>query len=226
MKVSLIGTSVGKNCLMNEKIADYGAAICIDRLEQAKDNAYTCKNLEAAVRSGHLSVIEHITLSFLVEDISRACSHQLVRHRLASYSQKSQKYAKVNTNQEWYVTPKSIVETDGGYYLHDYKRIMQEIAEVYNDMRTAGVPDEDARFLLPNACFTSIIMTMNARAFIEASTKRVCNRAQWEIRELFKRMRELIRETFPTVYKLSGPECTKSGCKEATPCGKMECSHG
>ena len=146
--------------------------------------------------------------------------------RIASYSQLSQRYAEVNVGEDWYVTPKSISEVENGYYLHDYKRIMKEIADVYNEMCNAGIPNEDARFLLPNACFTSIIVTMNGRAFIEACTKRVCNKAQWEIRELFKRMRECIKNTYPTVYKLSGPECTKSGCKEVKPCSKMECSHG
>ena len=227
MKVYLIGHSHSLDMYHpKEKLADVGAAICIDKHDKAWVSFGDCPNLAAAIKSGHLSVIEHIALTFLIEDVSRACTHQLVRHRIASYSQLSQRYAKVDADvtNEWFVTPESIKDN---IFIHDkYVDMMDEIADLYNAMCEDGIPNEDARMILPNACFTSIVMTMNARAFIEASTKRVCNKAQWEIRELFKRMRELIRETFPTVYKLSGPECTKSGCKEAKPCGKMECSHG
>ena len=133
----------------------------------------------------------------------------------------SQRYAKVNTNEEWYVTPESIKNnkyTNGGL-IHRYDSFMEEIAQFYNHMSEAGIPNEDARMVLPNACFTSIMVSFNARAFIEASTLRLCDKAQWEIRELFKLMRESIKDIYPTVYKLSVPNCYKSiGCIETVKC--------
>ena len=86
-------------------------------------------------------------------------------------------------------------------------------------MCEAGIPNEDARMVLPNACFTSIIVTMNARAFIEAGQKRICNKAQWEIREMFRQMRSLVKDIYPTVYEMTKPNCQKGGCTEKRPCG-------
>lgn len=221
MKVTLIGYSLPNGISgPPEKLGDIGAAICIDKhYDSIQQGIMSNQNVHAAIKSGHLSVIEHVSMSFLIEDVSRACTHQLVRHRIASYSQLSQRYAKVDTDEVWYVTPESIKNSE--YYLPEYLDMMEKIAELYNEMCEDGIPNEDARMILPNACFTSILMTMNARAFIEASTKRVCNKAQWEIQELFKQMRQLIKNILPIVYQLSGPECSKRfGCKEAKPCGK------
>ena len=96
---------------------------------------------------------------------------------------------------------------------------MYIISNLYNKMRELGIPNEDARMILPNACFTSIIVSMNARAFIEASTLRICNKAQWEIKQVFKDMRECIKEVYPTIYELAVPNCYKKhGCLEAVMC--------
>ena len=186
-----------------------------------------------ALNSGHLSVIEHLPLTFLVEDVSRALTHQLVRHRIASYSQQSQRYAKVNTNEDWYITPISIKihkdrnqvwsykENDYTDINSAYEELMDIISLYYDEFIKAGIPNEDARMILPNACFTSIIVTMNARSLIEQSSKRLCNRAQWEIRELYTKMVELIKDIYPTVYNLCTPPCkTSTGCKEKYPCNK------
>ena len=207
MKVTLL------NSTENEKLAELSAAICVDKLDNPSD-----KGFEKAIKSGHYSILEHLPLTFLVEDISRACSHQLIRHRIASYSQMSQRYAKVDTNEEWYVEPESIV-TYSRNITDKYRDLMSNIAEFYQEMISKNIPNEDARMILPNACFTSIIMSMNARAFVEASTLRTCNKAQGEIKQVFKDMRECIKEIYPTIYKLAVPNCYKKhGCLEAVMC--------
>ena len=138
--------------------------------------------------------------------------------RIASYSQLSQRYTKVQTDEEWYIVPTSI---DKHAFDSRYLNLMEDIAELYNDMCNDGVPNEDARMVLPNACFTSIVVSMNARSLIEQSSKRLCNRAQWEIRELYTKMVELIKDIYPTVYSFCIPPCkTSTGCKEKHPCNK------
>lgn len=205
MKITLLNSAV------NEYLVAQAAAICIDKLDNP-----TRKGMMTALSSGHLSIIEHLPLTFLVEDVSRALTHQLIRHRLASYSQQSQRYAKVQTDEKWYVVPASI---DKYAFGSNYYHLMEDIAELYNDMCNRGVPNEDARMILPNACFTSIIVSMNARSFIEAGQKRICNKAQWEIKAMFRQMRELIKDIYPTVYELTKPNCLTTGCTEAKPCG-------
>ena len=156
----------------SEHLAKQAAAICVDKLDNPSD-----KGFEKAIKSGHCSILEHLPLTFLIEDISRACSHQLVRHRIASYSQMSQRYAKVDTNEEWYIEPESIV-TYSRNITDKYRDLMDNIAEFYQEMISKNIPNEDARMVLPNACFTSIMVTMNARAFVEAAEKRICKKAQ------------------------------------------------
>ena len=229
MKVTLLNHAIpleqyvsNHTNLNYEHLAGIAAAICVDKFEWGTDD-YS-KNMQSAVDSGHLSIIEHLPLTFLVEDVSRALTHQLVRHRIASYSQQSQRYAKVQTNKDWYVIPKSITAPshnlqNEGYFEEEYNNLMDNIADFYNRMCEDGIPNEDARMILPNACFTSIIVTMNARAFIEAGQKRICNKAQWEIREMFRQMRTLIKDIYPTVYEMTKPNCQKGGCTEKKPCG-------
>lgn len=230
MKISLLNHSLAT--INREKVADVAAALCVDKYEDAlykhpNDN----KHMEAAIKSGHLSVIEHLPLTFLVEDVSRALTHQLVRHRIASYSQLSQRYAKVDTDDNWYIIPESIkrchelgfsVSKDTSGAEIKYTWLMDQIAQLYKEMCEAGIPNEDARMILPNACYTSIIISMNARAFSEACTLRTCNKAQWEIRDMFIKMRDLIEHVYPNVYPLCFPNCYKNGCTEAKPCSKIE----
>ena len=198
----------------SEYLAKQAAAICVDKLDNPSD-----KGFEKAIKSGHYSILEHLPLTFLIEDISRACSHQLVRHRIASYSQMSQRYAKVDTNEEWYIEPESIV-TYSRNIIDKYRDLMDNIAEFYQEMISKNIPNEDARMILPNACFTSIIVSMNARSLVEQCSKRLCNRAQWEIRQMFKLMRDSIKDVYPHVWEKCFPNCTKKcGCLEAKPCG-------
>ena len=98
-----------------------------------------------------------------------------------------------------------------------YVSCMREISKTYNELLDLNIKKEDARYILPNASYTNIIVTMNARAFIEQCEKRLCNRAQWEIREMYRNMRNLIKDIYPTVYELSKPPCAKDRCKELKP---------
>ena len=218
MKVTLLNSAnqqlITKDDFFDsEYLAKQAAAICVDKLDNPSD-----KGFKKAVESGHYSILEHLPLTFLVEDISRACSHQIVRHRIASYSQMSQRYAKVDTNEEWYVEPESIV-TYSRNITDKYRDLMSNIAEFYQEMISKNIPNEDARMILPNACFTSIMVSMNARSLVEQCSKRLCNRAQWEIKQVFKDMRECVKEIYPTIYKLAVPNCYKKhGCLEAVMC--------
>ena len=206
MKVTLINHSG------NEGTAAKAAALCVGNKTDNNKNSFT-----RAVKSGHYSILEHIIFTFLVEDVSRTLTHQLIRHRLASYSQKSQRYCKLNPEcTDWYIIPKSIQENT--QLKKEYEKLMLDIKHKYFGFIKAGIPKEDIRYILPNATTTDIIITINARAFIEASTKRLCNRAQWEIRHLFHTMKELIKDDYPTIYSLCVPLCKKTGCIETNSC--------
>jgi len=147
--------------------------------------------------------------------------------RIASYSQLSQRYAKVVTQgKAWFVCPKSITDysianrdTEQPFLQDRYNTLMSQIASFYQEMLDKGIPAEDARMVLPNACHTSIIMSLNARSFIEICKLRTCNKAQWEIRQLFKHMRELIKDVYPNVFDLCFPKCKNDKCPESKPCG-------
>jgi len=168
---------------------------------------------------GHLSVLEHISFTFGVEGISRACSHQLVRHRLASYSQQSQRYV---SHKERFdaVTPPSIAQNPS--LSARYEALLDEIHRAYSEMIDAGVPAEDARFILPNAAATKIVLTMNARELIHFFELRCCRRAQWEIRDMAKEMLRLARRTAPLLFAEAGPGCLHGVCPEgAMTCGAM-----
>lgn len=180
----------------------------------------TVKGMHTAIDSGHLGILEPISLSWYIEGISRACSHQLVRHRIASYCQQSQRYCKIGTmDREWYIVPPSF--EDNKEAMIDYFNTMDQIARMYDKfVNTYNLKKEDARFILPNACKTNIMVTMNARSFVEASRKRLCGKAQWEIRELFSKMKETLKNKLPEVYDLCRPPCAYGPCPEKRSCGK------
>jgi thymidylate synthase (FAD) len=190
-----------------------------------KEDVASEKNLNAAVSHEHYSVLEHLPMTFIIHGVSRALTHQLVRHRIASYTQQSQRYTVIDTSKEWYVTPPTIKENNA-YYNGEtasslYKEFMKKCASVYKELiNKYNIPAEDARFVLPNACETVITITKNGRSFIEEYGERGCTKAQWEIRELYEGMREIIKDIYPTVYRLSQPKCMRNGiCKEAKSCG-------
>ncbi|OGP77517.1 MAG: FAD-dependent thymidylate synthase [Deltaproteobacteria bacterium RBG_16_64_85] len=167
---------------------------------------------------GHASVLEHVVFTYGVEGISRATSHQLVRHRIASYSQQSQRYVAATFG---YVTPKTIGDGQGRKraLAGQFEKHMEESARLYTEMLSAGIPPEDARFVLPNATETKILITMNARELHHFFALRLCRRAQWEIREMARRMLTLANEKAPLLFETAGPGCVRGRCPE----GKMTC---
>lgn len=183
------------------------ASICYD--SDPKNPMALVKHL---YRNGHHSVFEHIYFTFKVEGISRACSHQLVRHRHCSFTQRSQRYC--SEDDFGFVTPLSIEKRDEN---GDYNFFMKEVAENYSDMQSVGVPNEDARYILPNACETSLYVSCNLRELIHMANERKCFRAQWEIRELVTKMCDLVdsRLHFMLVPKCqSGRIICPSPCKD------------
>ena len=173
--------------------------------------------LRKALDSGHESVAEHAVFTFQIEGISRACSHQLVRHRLASYSQQSQRY--VNMTDFDFVIPESIKEDVNS--LDKYMYLMKNIRLSYLEMLLLGIPEEDTRYILPNACCTNITVTMNARELRHFFKLRLCKRAQWEIRELAECMYGCVKHIAPVLFEGVGPACIMDGkCKEKKRCDK------
>ena len=174
------------------------------------------------LKSGHDSVSEHITFTFLIEDVSRVLTHQLVRHRIASYSQRSARYTKVNTETCWYVVPDGIKTPE---QLEIYKEIMDQEAQAYEKLIAHGVKKEDARYILGDAQKTNIVVTMNCRSLKNFFGERLCTRAQKEIRELATEMSGIMKEKFPVVFrkaKFGDPKCIQDGfCREAKSCGKI-----
>lgn len=173
------------------------------------------KVLSRIVGMGHHSVIEHAVFTFSVEGVSRALTHQLVRHRVASFSQQSQRY--VSMKSPTYVTPHTVEADDEARRIFD--ETMSAIWDAYSRLEGMGIPAEDARYLLPNGCTTNITITMNARELLHFFSLRCCNRAQWEIRELADRMLELCTEVSPVIFKDAGPPCMRGPCSE----GKLSC---
>lgn len=153
-----------------------------------KDNV-SLKRVESCVKHGHTSVIEHAYITFRIDGISRACGNQLIRHRLASYVQESQRYCKYTDlmDKDWYVVPPSVK----GDTLRErvFRMSMEHAARSYSLLLTSGVKAEDARYVLGNAAKTSITMSMNAREFFSFLNLRLSPKAQWEIRELAENMR-------------------------------------
>lgn len=159
------------------------------------------KILRMTVSKGHHSVIEHASFTFSVSGVSRALTHQLVRHRIASYSQQSQRYVKLN--KPTFVTPSSI-EKDKNALL-EYNRFMKSAWEMYNKLIEKNITPEDARFVLPNATTTNITITMNARELIHFFKLRCTPEAQWEIRQMAFKMLEEVKKVAPIIFENAGP---------------------
>jgi len=177
------------------------------------------KNLiSQVISSGHRSTIEHASFTFAIEGISRACTHQLVRHRIASYSHQSQRYVKVKDGDFEFITPPSIASDPEKK--KQYDDTMKQIGKLYEELTDKGIKAEDARFLLPNAAETKIVVTMNARALLNFFQERLCTRAQWEIRQLAQKMLKEVSKKAPEIFKFAGATCeTEKICWE----GKMSC---
>lgn len=197
MKVTLIQSTPNPV----ETIAQI-ASICYD--SDPKNPMALVKHLYAG---GHHSVFEHIYFTFKIEGISRACSHQLVRHRHCSFTQRSQRYCSEDGFQ--YVTPKTIDADDFG-------DDMEVIKWAYADYQNSHIPNEDARYILPNACATSLYLSCNLRELIHMANERLCARAQWEIRDLVREMCGLVD---PQLRFMLVPKCKSGRIICNTPCG-------
>lgn len=173
------------------------------------------KTLSRIVGMGHHSVIEHAVFTFSVEGVSRALTHQLVRHRIASFSQQSQRY--VSIDEPSYVEPHSVAADDEASRL--FNETMEVIWDAYRRLEGMGIKPEDARYLLPNGCTTNITITMNARELLHFFSLRCCERAQWEIREMAEAMLEECRKVSPVIFAKAGPSCVRGPCPE----GKKSC---
>lgn len=227
-----------------EKLIASAAKLCysavgIEEIEEGLNEENVESFLNMLVDLGHESPIEHISFTFGVEGISRTLTHQLVRHRIASYSQQSQRYVKLSNFE--YIIPPSIendidakkifieaMEKDTKYYnelvgiLYE-KHLKRYIKDGLSQKKAKNKAEkeaiEDARYVFPNACETKIIFTMNARTLLNFFRLRTCNRAQWEIRNLAIEMLKCVKGVYPNLFKNAGPGCVRGACPE----GEMTC---
>ena len=174
--------------------------------------------LSTVIKSGHLSALEHASYTFAVDGVSRALKHQLVRHRIASFNQQSQRYVKF-TDGVPVVKPGTVAANEEAGRIFD--ETVDAIEAAYARLLELGIPAEDARYLLPNAAESKIVITMNVRELLHFFSLRCCNRAQWEIREMAHRMLELARPTAPYIFMDAGAGCVRGACPE----GKMTCGN-
>lgn len=179
------------------------------------------QHLIDALEKGHVSIIEHACFTFSLEGISRSCSHQLVRHRLASYTQQSQRYVQLQY-PDIFVIPESIQKNPEAQTL--FKEALRTQFAAYQKLIDLGIPTEDARFIMPNATTTNIIVTMNARELLHFFALRCCERTQWELRTVAWTMLTLVKKKAPLIFSEAGPSCVQLGyCPEGDlSCGKMK----
>lgn len=230
-----------------EKVISMAAKLCysavgVDEIEKNLTDDKVDKFLNMLINIGHESPLEHTTFTFAVEGISRACSHQIVRHRIASFSQQSQRYVKLE--QFEYIIPEEIakieeakkifieaMENDQKTYdnLVDilfnkhYEKLLKEGTEDKKAKRNAEkMAIEDARYVFPNACETKMVFTMNTRSLYNFIHHRTCERAQTEIRELSVLMLRELKKIAPILFKNMGPKCVSGPCPEGNmTCGKI-----
>ena len=196
--------------------ADYPTNI----YENATDEEKMLKLIERVISSGHYSTIEHIQVSFAISNVSRACTHQLVRHRHMSFSQKSQRYVK-EKGQFDYIIPPTIEKDE--VLKAKFVDFMNKISEQYQEFVEAGIPAEDARFVLPNAAASSLVTSLNLRELIHLANLRLCTRAQYEIRTMVKMMCDALVAEEPWLKPYLVPKCERFGfCDEDKSCGRKK----
>lgn len=219
----MLVTLIGHTPQPEETVA-LAARLCyspssISDLKEKLDSSDITRFLDKIMSLGHHSVLEHASFTFGIEGISRVTSHQLVRHRIASFSQQSQRYV---SHKDHFSTimPDTIAAHPESKRIFDFATSM--IHSAYEHLLELGIPPEDARYLLPNATETKLVMTMNARELRHFFALRCCHRAQWEIREMAIQMLRLCKATAPLIFKDSGPGCLTGPCPEGPfCCGKM-----
>jgi thymidylate synthase (FAD) len=200
------------------------APVSAAELKEGMSDSEVAALVGILVRSGHLSALEHASFSFAIDGVSRACTHQLVRHRLASYNQQSQRYVHFGGDDSFVVPPKIAANPAAEQV---FLAAMQQARSAYDQLVDLGLSEgrsresvqEDARFVLPNAAETKIVVTMNARELRHFFSVRCCRRAQWEINALAWQMRAIVRDISPHLFAHSGPPCLYGDCQA----GKMTC---
>lgn len=212
MEVKLIAKTYPIQGASDMQVVEEAACVCYN--SKPTPNYRIAK---ACYDSQHFSILEHISFTFRIKGVSRALLAQLTRHRHASFSVRSQRYCREDDSE--YVTPK--LSKDDKELYDDF---IDREKTFYQTMVNEGVKPEDARMLLPNACCTELVLTMNARALIEASGKRLCTRAQAEIREMFQKMKEQVSIYSPMIANWMVPQCEKNEkypfCPEHKSCGR------
>lgn len=225
------------------------SAVGVEGITEGLTEEKTSSFINMLASYGHYSPMEHVSFTFAIEGVSRSLTHQLVRHRIASYSQQSQRYVKLNAFE--YITPPAIENNEEAKQIfieamrrdqEDYDKLVEilkksaldEYVKHYEEENHVELGEktlkslsskaekraiEDARYVFPNACETKIIATMNARELMNFFSHRCCSRAQWEIRELADEMLKLAKNVAPNLFKYSGPGCVKEKCPE----GAMTC---
>ena len=224
MKVALI-----RHTLSPEEVVALGARLCyskarvddlLKRVEARDQTAFVHK----IMGMGHDSVLEHASFTFGIEGVSRVLLAQITRHRLASFSVQSQRYVSYEQGFGYIVPPK--IEALGPEAVAEYERQMDTLHRWYTDWQqklgTGEGGNEDARFVLPGACETRMMVTMNVRELRHFFSLRMCSRAQWEIRALATEMHRLCMEVAPALFADAGPGCLRGACPEGEKtCGRM-----
>jgi thymidylate synthase (FAD) len=209
MKVKLIAHTPDPDALAGAAARSCRSRRAADEILK-EDRSKLLQSLEVCVGRGHESVIEHASFTFSVEGVSRACTHELVRHRIASYSQQSQRAVKLEKS---YVVPPTISRDREAEKI--YLAAMDAAWKDYLALIDRGIPVEDARYVLPNAATANIVVTMNARSLLNFFKLRCCTHAQWEIRELAYEMLKLVKKVAPKIFERAGPSCVVDGrCPE------------
>lgn len=231
LKVSLIEHTPNPEAVISAAAKLCYSQVGIDDIMENLNAANIEKFLNMLMSYGHESPIEHVSFTFAAEGVSRSLTHQLVRHRIASYSQQSQRYVKLD--QFEYIVPPSIENNDKAkeVYVKAMEQCQRSYDELSNMLKSQYINEgmkekaaekkaiEDARYVFPNACETKIVFTMNARALMNFFRHRCCMRAQWEIRAMADEMLKEVKKVAPTLFKYAGPSCVNNPCPE----GSMSC---
>lgn len=189
--------------------------ISINDLRAKLESADIEQFLDKIMSLGHHSVLEHASFTFGIEGVSRVTTHQLVRHRIASFSQQSQRYVS-HKDQFTSIMPDTIAENPDARQIFAF--MSETVHKAYAQLVDMGIPPEDARYILPNATESKIIMTMNARELLHFFSLRCCQRAQWEIREMAVEMLRLAKKAAPVIFREAGPGCVGGPCPEGQFC--------
>jgi len=241
LKVKLMAHTPNPDAIVAAAAKLCYSPVGVDGIMEKLTDEEVAKFVNHLVSMGHESPIEHVSFTFAIEGISRSCSHQIVRHRIASFSQQSQRYVKLD--QFEYIIPpeieniplaktifikhmeesqKAYSNLEGLLFLKHYEELLDKgISAKKAKSQAEKMSIEDARYVFPNACETKMVTTMNARSLYNLFSKRCCERAQWEIRAVANEMLKLVKEVAPVLFKNAGAPCTKGKCPE----GSMSCGN-